>query len=52
MKWITDPRLFNIVILILFGITTLRWACAGNLKQTLYFGGAFVLNYAITFLPD
>jgi hypothetical protein len=52
MKYLSDPRLFNIVILVLFALATIRWAFAGSLKQSLYWGGAFILNYAITFLKD
>jgi len=44
-----DPRVFNIVLLALFGLATIRWAFAENWAQTLYFAGAFALNWAVTF---
>lgn len=52
MKFLSDPRLFNILILVLFACATVRWAFAGSLKQSLYWGGALILNYAVTFLHD
>lgn len=52
MKYFLDPRLFNVILLVLFALTTIRWAFAGSPRQTLYWAAAFLLNYAVTFLPD
>jgi hypothetical protein len=47
-----DPRIFNIAIIVLFAMATVRWAIDGNLKQTLYWAGALLINVAVTFLKD
>lgn len=52
MKSLLDPRLFNVVILVLYAAATVRWGVAGSLRNTLYFGAAFVLNFAVTYLDD
>ena len=52
MKLFTDPRFFSMLIVVLFALATARWAWARDLKQTLYWGGGFILNFAVTFLGD
>lgn len=51
-RLISDPRIFNVVILIMFAAATIRWGFNGNMKQTVYWASAFVLNYAVTFMKD
>lgn len=52
MRWLADPRFFSAIIVIMFALATIRWAMFGDLKQSLYWGGGFILNFAITFLKD
>lgn len=52
MKYITDPRFFSVCIVVLFALAAIRYAFHGDLKQTLYWGGGFILNFAVTFLHD
>jgi hypothetical protein len=52
MRWITDPRFFSAIIVVLFAAATVRWAFARDLKQTLYWGGAFLVNYAVVFMRE
>lgn len=50
MSWLTDPRFFSVVILVLFGLATVRYAIAGDWAQVVYNGCAFGLNLAVTFM--
>ena len=50
LKLASDPRAFNVVILILFAITAIRWAFAKQWGQCVYWSSAFVLNFAVTFM--
>jgi hypothetical protein len=50
MRFLLDPRLFNIVILVLFGATAIRWAIEKNWGQATYWLAALVLNIAVTFM--
>lgn len=52
MKYILDPRFFNVLIIVLFALATVRWIFAGSLKQSMYWGGALLINVAVTFLED
>jgi hypothetical protein len=52
IKILTDPRVFSVCIVVLFALATMRYAFARDLKQTLYWGGGFILNFAVTFLAD
>jgi hypothetical protein len=51
-KFINDPRFFSAVIVVLFAMATIRWIIEGNLRQSLYWGGGFILNFAVTFLEE
>jgi hypothetical protein len=48
MKWLLDPMLFNVLILVLFAAASVRWAIAGDWKQALYWFAAFWLNVAVS----
>lgn len=48
MRWLTDPQLFNRVILVLFALAAIRWALAKNWPQCGYWASAFVLNLCVT----
>ena len=50
MAWLTDPRIFSIIILALFALATIRYALTGDWAQVLYNGCAFGLNVAVTFM--
>jgi hypothetical protein len=52
LKYLTDPRFFSAMVVLLFLLASIRWAFAGNLKQALYWGAGFVLNFAVTFMRD
>jgi hypothetical protein len=48
-NWFFDPRLFNFLILGLYGCNILRWAIEGKLADTVYWLGAFIITSAVTF---
>lgn len=50
MGLLTDPRAFSVVILVLFGLATVRYAFAGDWGQVIYNGCACGLNIAVTFM--
>lgn len=52
MIWrlIADPRLFPVVIMVLFACAAARYAVAGNLWQTIYWLSALHLNVAVFFM--
>lgn len=46
---LSDPRLFNYVLIALNGCATLRWLAAGNWWAAGYWGCAAGLNVVVTF---
>lgn len=48
MKYLLHPAFFNYLILALFALAAIRWAFAGDWKQSLYWGAALFLNIAVT----
>lgn len=44
-----DPRVFNFIILTLYGLNILRWAYEGKFVAALYWTGAFIITSAVTF---
>jgi hypothetical protein len=52
MKYLLDPRFFNILILILFAAAAVRWGIARNWPQCTYWAAALVLNIAVTMMAQ
>lgn len=52
IRWLTDPAIFNYIILALYVAATARWMAAGNLFQTIYWFGAVVMMIGITFFME
>lgn len=50
MDFLKDPKIFNYIILILYILCAVRWAFEKNYGQFIYWVGAIILTYAITFL--
>jgi hypothetical protein len=48
MTIFTDPRAFNILIIVMFLAASIRWACAGGWMQAGYWLSAAVLNVFVT----
>ncbi len=49
MRLLSDPRLFNYLILLLYVCSALRWAFARSWWDAVYWAGAVVLQVVITF---
>ena len=49
MNFLLDPRIFNFVIMGLYGLNIGRWALAGNWWSAGYWGSALALVVIITF---
>ena len=45
-----DPRLFNFLIMGLYGLSALRWAYEGKIADTCYWLSALAITLTITFL--
>jgi hypothetical protein len=49
MTWLTDPRIFNWVIMSLYRVNVLRWGIDGKWWNAAYWGGALLITCAVTF---
>lgn len=49
MTLLADPRIFNFIIIGLYGLNVIRWACAGKWADAFYWGGALWITCAVTF---
>jgi len=47
-----DPRFFNCLILVLYFLNALRWGFEKNIGQIVYWSGAFIITFAVTFLME
>jgi hypothetical protein len=50
MSALFDPRLFNVVIILMFIAAAVRWAFERNWPQSVYWLSAAVLNAAVTMM--
>lgn len=48
MKYLVDPRFFNVLIIVLFVAAAVRWAVEGKWSQAGYWLSAAVLNVFVT----
>ncbi len=46
---LSDPRAFNVVIMCLYALATLRWAFAGSWVDAWYWISALSITAAVTF---
>lgn len=49
MKFLTDPRLFNCVIMSLYLMAAMRWALAGKWVDVCYWLSALAITATVTF---
>lgn len=52
IKFLLDPKLFNYVIMILYGLNVVRWAFAGSGKDVCYWLSALAITATVTFMYD
>lgn len=50
MKLLLDPRIFNCIILVLYGLNVVRWAFAKSVADVCYWLSAMAITATITFL--
>lgn len=49
MKWLSDPRLFNFIIIGLYALNAGRWAWAGKYADMCYWLSALAITLTVTF---
>lgn len=47
MNWLQDPRVFSVLIILMFIAASIRWAFASNWPQATYWAAGAVLNIAV-----
>jgi hypothetical protein len=52
MAWLTDPKLFNYVILALYTLSSMRHFAARDVGQGCYWLSAFAITATVTFLME
>lgn len=50
MKYLLDPRAFNVLIMVMFAAASVRWAFARNWAQAGYWASACLLNLFVTMM--
>lgn len=50
MNLLTDPKVFNYVLLVLYLINAGRWAYEGKIADVCYWLSAFAITATVTFL--
>ena len=49
MSLLLDPRIFNFVIMALYGLNVVRWLSAGSYVDALYWTSALGITATVTF---
>jgi hypothetical protein len=49
MTLLTDPKAFNYLIMVLYGLNAGRWALAGSWADVAYWTGALWITASVTF---
>ena len=52
MRFLFDPKLFNYVIMVLYGLNAIRWAFAGKVADVCYWLSALAITATVTFLYE
>jgi hypothetical protein len=52
MRLLLDPKLFNYLIMTLYGMNIIRWAFAGSMKDVCYWASALAITATVTFMYD
>jgi hypothetical protein len=50
LKIISDPKLFNCIIMGLYAIAAVRWFSVGKFGDGMYWVSAFMITFTVTFL--
>jgi len=49
MKYLFDPRIFNFIIMALYGLNIIRWLFAGKYADACYWASALAITATVTF---
>jgi len=49
IKYLFDPKVFNYVIMFLYGLNVARWAFAGKIADVCYWLSALAITATVTF---
>lgn len=52
MRWLLDPKLFNYVIMTLYGLNVVRWGIEGKIAPVCYWLSALAITATVTFLYE
>ncbi len=47
MRWLLDPSIFNVLIILMFIAASVRWFIAGDGWQATYWMAGAILNIAV-----
>lgn len=50
MRLLTDPKVFNYLIMVLYTLNAGRWAVAGRIADVCYWLSALAITATVTFL--
>jgi hypothetical protein len=50
IRILSDPKLFNCIILGLYTCAAIRWFVAGRFGDGMYWVSAFMITFTVTFL--
>lgn len=50
MKLLLDPKVFNYLIMTLYGLNVARWGVAGKVADVCYWLSALAITATVTFL--
>jgi hypothetical protein len=50
MNWLSDPKLFNYIIMVMYGLNATRWAYNRSIADTCYWLSALAITATVTFL--
>lgn len=50
MRFLLDPKVFNYLILVLYGLNVIRWGIAGKIADVCYWLSAFAITATVTFM--
>lgn len=49
MTVLSDPRIFNFILIAIYAANIVRWGYAGSFADAMYWSGALWITLAVTF---
>ena len=50
IQWLSDPKIFNYTIMVLYALNAARWAYEGKIADVCYWLSALAITATVTFL--